>query len=68
MSILQPFIFTHLPVGDGEGLVMQFLDPEESALLTLSSDLLPLSSILSLDPERALPPTRVKLRSLDKER
>lgn len=56
------------PVGDGEGLVMQFRDPEESALLILSSDLRVLSSILSLDPERALTPTRVKLRSLDKDR
>lgn len=47
---------------------MQFRDPEESALLTLSSDLLVLSSILSLEPERALTPKRVKLRSLDKDR
>lgn len=43
-----------VPVGDGDGLGMRARGPEESALLPLSSDLCTLSSIRSLDPERAL--------------
>lgn len=42
------------PVGEGDGLGMLRRGPDESALLPLSSDLCTLSSVRSLDPERAL--------------
>ena len=55
-------------MGDGDGLRMWVRGPEESALRPRSSDLRPLSSIRSLDPERALTTTRPTLRSRERER
>lgn len=55
-----------IPVGEGEGLETYVRGPDESGLWP--SDLRPLSSVLSLDPERARTTTRPKLRSRDSER
>lgn len=53
-------------MGEGEGLETYVRGPDESGLWP--SDLRPLSSVLSLDPERARTTTRPKLRSRDSER
>lgn len=56
------------PVGEGDGLGMRTRGPEESARLPLSTDLCPLSSVRSLDPERALIVPYPDLLSRERER
>lgn len=56
------------PVGEGDGLGTLRRGPDESALLPLSSDLCTLSSIRSLDPERALDVPHPVLLSRESER
>lgn len=53
-------------MGEGDGRGIRARGPEESALLPLSTD--SLSSVRSLDPERALTVPYPELLSRDRER
>lgn len=55
-------------MGEGDGRGIRARGPDESALLPLSSDLCLLSSVRSLDPERALSVPYPDRLSRDRER